>query len=190
MRSLQLFFLFITSALTFACKKYDEDRFFSTYTPEGRLTKKGQWIIEKMTNINTGETIFPLYNKSHCFLFNRNRYTITGNSFYDTDLTQYTKILAPILQELMINPSDSVILGNSDDININENPYELTNKKETLKLTSFFSFGSYQYPESWSGFEIHQSVDMEFQIKKMSFSKMILEYNEVLRIEFKKVEVI
>lgn len=175
--------------LFLSCKKYKEDKFFSTYTPEGRLKEKGAWVIEKMKNLNTGETYEPVNFKSHFIIFEDQKYKVLGNEFTsNTSLTQYTQILRPIILPYMTNQTDSIIISNSEDFNIKVNDYNLEEKKSKLIMTNFLSFGKYTFPDSWGGFNINQSIDMTFVIKRLQMAKMVLEYEGLLRIELKKVK--
>jgi hypothetical protein len=173
-----------------SCKKYQEDVLPSTYTPQGRLKSNGVWIIERMVNLSDNSEISVINPKSHYYQFEKNTYAINGNKFsFSTDLNQYSDFLKPILQPLMTNPNQEIILGNSPQEALTQSNYALSSDKTVLTLKNCFSFGNFASPESYFNFNVTQSIDMDFKIIRLEFSKMVIEYDNLLRIELKKIPV-
>ena len=51
-----ILYLLLVSIILFSCKKYEEDKNYSTYTALGRLCNKGNWQITEILNLNSGQT--------------------------------------------------------------------------------------------------------------------------------------
>ena len=156
-------FLTILVIIT-SCKKYEEDKFFSTYTVKSRL-EKGGWSIYEVEDLVLNKKFIP-ENSSNAYSF-------------DEKLTQYTQILKPSILNQMTNQSDSII--------INDFTFELSNDKNKIIAKKFLACGYYLYPQYTQGFTIHHYLDIEFIIKKLEFGYMTLLYNNRLIFRFKKV---
>lgn len=192
MKKLYIAALIVLSFLFTNCKKYDEDGNFSTFTPKGRLTSNGTWILEKMQNLNTGNSFIPAINvntlQDAYFKFENNQYEYHGNIFsYDNYLCQYTNFLKPIFQGVMTNTSDSIILGNGSETLLTPSDFIFSDDKSKITMKNFLSFGQYTFPQYSQSFYINQSIDLEFVIIKLEYAKMVLEYDNILRLEFKKI---
>ncbi len=52
-----------------ACKKFEQDKFFSSYTTKGRLVNKGVWQIIEVEDLQTGTKFNPSLEKSNFIRF-------------------------------------------------------------------------------------------------------------------------
>ena len=80
-----------------ACKKYEQDKFFSSYTVKGRLVNKGVWQIIEVEDIQTGTKFIPNVEKSSFIRFNSNK---TYRTYYSTE---FTEMLKPVFLDEMQN---------------------------------------------------------------------------------------
>lgn len=172
---LAILFFSVTS-----CKKYDEDRFYSTYTVKGRLVNKGNWRIIEVEDLLLNKKFTALDDRSISFDFDKSTCSVIGNGYsFDNNLTQFTQILKPALIDKMQDQNDSIILDGGS--------FEFTNQKNNLLIRNFISFGSYLYPQYVQSFSILNSLDIDFKIKKLEFGYMTLVYNDRIVFRFKKI---
>ena len=175
-----LFYCALASTLLFSCKKYDENKSYSTYTAMGRLCNKGNWQISEILELISGQTnvldsglIISYDYADYSF------YSKTGNVEVDSRL-QYSNILKPAFVDLMINPTDLILIGSANDAN----NFNFTNSKNKLNMTEFISFGYIQN----NTFMIRQSIDVEFDIDRLELGNLQLSYQDKLKIIMKKVK--
>jgi hypothetical protein len=174
------FFTFIACSI-FSCKKYEEDKFYSTYSVKNRFIKKGVWYIYEVEDLLLNKKFSPdNIERALSFDFDKSTFSLTGNGLsFDDKLTQYTQILKPSLLDKMLNQSDSIVISDG-------NIFELSSDKNILLLRSFVGFGSYLYPQYIQSFTVNNSIDIEFKIKKLELGYMTLSYNDRLLFRLKK----
>lgn len=180
----------------FSCKKYDENKSYSTYTAMGRLCKKGNWQIEEVTELISGQSDknIPLFDLS----FNSDisswpddaptykLYKKNENISINSRL-QYSNVLKPVFKELMEDKTDLILIGSESD----SNTFNFTNNKNKLNMTEFISFGYWKNgaPSNEIGntFMIRQTIDVEFDIDRLELGNLKLSYQDKLKIIMKKV---
>jgi hypothetical protein len=165
-----------------SCKKYDEDKYFSTYTVKGRLANKGVWRLIEVEDLSLQAKVSLLqadnfylefdFDKSTCYLKKN-----TSVGFEDIAM-QLTQFLKPALVDKMIEPSDSIVIQGKS--------FELSSDKNRLLLKNYIDFGYFMYPQMTYGFTVRNSVDIDFKIDRLEFGYMNLSYENRLVFKFKK----
>lgn len=89
MKNLHYTSIFLILAL-FSCKKYQNDSFYSTYTPEGRLTKGGVWVCTKILKNNGAE--FLLNDFQYNFDFSPNGSITMNFGMLDASLVEHDSL--------------------------------------------------------------------------------------------------
>lgn len=174
-----ILYLLLVSIILFSCKKYEEDKNYSTYTALGRLCNKGNWQITEILNLNSGQTNVVDSGLVISFdITSYNFYSKTGNVSIESRL-QYSNILKPAFLNIMIEPTDLILLGNEND----NNPFEFTDNKNKLNMKTFISFGYIQN----NTFMIRQTVDVEFDIERLELGTLQLNFQDKMKIIMKKV---
>lgn len=162
-----------------SCKKYADDKNYSTYSAMGRLCNKGNWQITEILNLNTGQTnVVDTGLVISYDLTSYNFYSKTGDVTIESRL-QYSNILKPAFLNLMIEPSDLILLGNENDTNT----FEFTDNKNKLNMKTFISFGYIQN----NTFMIRQTIDVEFEIERLELANLQLNFQDKVKIKMKKV---
>lgn len=160
----------------FSCKKYEEDKFFSTYTVKSRLEKGGNWSIYEVEDLVLNKKFIPIENYEGAFDFEKSTFSLSSGMS-----TNYTQFLKPTLINNM-----SV---NTDSIKISQSAFELSSDKNKLLLKDFFAFGYYINPQfTAQGISIREYIDAEFVINKLEFGYMTLSYNDRLIFRLKKIK--
>lgn len=181
-----LFFLGFSICLL-SCKKYKEDNFYSTYTATSRLTEAGKWKITEVADLQNGQinqagSNFKLNFDGKRFSTS-GKYGIDNPNIYLNDLSLYWNELKPAFLDLMDNPNDIIIISNGEVSLPYFGEFEFKNNKKNLLLSNFISFcyvsGGVAY--------LRQTIDVEFEIEKLELGEMWLNYQNKLRIKFRKI---
>jgi hypothetical protein len=179
----------LASIVLFSCKKYDENKSYSSYTAMGRLCKKGNWQIEEVTNLSSGQTdknisLFDFSFNSDIFNWPVDTPTyILSNKKENVSVSlclQYSNVLKPVLIELMEVQTDLILIGSAT---YDSKTFNFTNNKNKLNMTEFISFGYMQN----NTFKIRKSIDVEFDIERLELGHLQLNYQDKLKIIMKKV---
>jgi hypothetical protein len=182
-----IFTILVLSLLLISCKKYQEDSFYSTYTATSRLTELGGWQITEVSDLQYGQinqtpSSFNLNFDGKRFSTN-GKCGINNSNVFLNNLAEYWSELKPAFSDLMDNPSDIIIISNGEVSLPYFGGFEFKNSKKNLVITNFISFcyliGSDAY--------LRQSIDVEFKIEKLELGEMWLNYQDKLRLKFKKI---
>jgi hypothetical protein len=158
-----------------ACKKYEQDKFFSSYTAKGRLVNKGVWQIIEVEDLQTGTKFNPSLEKSNFIRFNSDK---TYRTYYSTE---FTEMLKPVFLDEMQNINDYIYLGYRESQYVTIN-YDFANKKNELNLNEFISFGNI------SGIYFYPNKKLNFNVKilMLEFGEMKWIYKDRLIFKLKK----
>ncbi|MEY4571209.1 MAG: hypothetical protein RLZ10_402, partial [Bacteroidota bacterium] len=116
--------IIITLSVT-SCEKFEDDKFYSTYTAKGRLIKLGDWDLVRVTDINSGEQFTPSWGAR--ISFDKKEYSfVTGPYPFQGSITQ---IMRPVLESELVNSTDSIEFSNFNDLE-----YTLNSNKKTIVL--------------------------------------------------------
>jgi hypothetical protein len=191
----KIIFLSIITVIFFSCKKYEEDKSYSTYTAKSRLVNKGVWQIIEVEDLETNSKISAILDAKYNIKFNNdNSYIVNGNlinsaEYFKNYQFQFSQFLKPIFINQMQNKTDSIIIGYGDKYQTSSSPFEFKMNKQNILLKNFISFGN-----CWGNivphnnyFQINNSIDLEFKIKQLEFGYLTLSYNDRLIFKFKKI---
>jgi hypothetical protein len=171
---ISVFIALVIASIT-SCKKYEEDKFFSTYTAKGRLVNKGVWQIVEVEDLLTGMKFNPIIEKSNFIRFKSDK---TYRSYYSTEFTQ---ILKPVFLDQMQNTNDSIYLGYRASLS-DTLKFDFANKKNELNLIDFVSFGDF----SGNYFNQNKKVNLRIKILKLEFGEMKWSLNDRIIFKLKK----
>ncbi len=159
----------------FSCKKFEEDKFFSTYTVKGRLVNKGVWQIIEVEDLETGQKFSPINEKSNFIRFK------SDGSYKVFYTTEFTQILKPAFINQMQNTNNNICLGYRTS-QYDTLHYKFFNKKNELNLIDFISFGDSQ----GNDFTPNNKIDMKIKFLKLDFGDMKWSYNDRVIFHLKK----
>jgi hypothetical protein len=158
-----------------SCKKYEEDKFISTYTVKSRLVKNGVWNITEIEDLETGKKLSPDFHVSDYIQFKSDgNYKVNGYGYDQV----FSDILKPVFISQLQNENDYIYIG------YNYTNYKFENNKENLNLCGFISFGT---KSIYNVFDIYKTINLNCKILRLQYINMTLLYNDRLVIRLKKV---